>query len=226
MIGPAISDILPLAFVVMLSPIPIVAIILMLFTPRARTTGPAFVLGWVVGLALVSAVVYLIADTLDVASDSGASDSASTVKMVLGVVLVLLGVRRWRSRPGPGETEPTPKWMQALDEIGAGRAVGLGLLLSAVNPKNLLLTVAAAVSVAQAGLSAGDAALVLAVFVIVGSLAVAAAVVTYLVAGDRAEGVLTTWKVWLEHNNAAVMAVLFVVIGVVVFSKGLGPITA
>jgi threonine/homoserine/homoserine lactone efflux protein len=116
--------------------------------------------------------------------------------------------------------------MQALDEIGAGRAVGLGLLLSAVNPKNLLLTVAATVSVAQAGLSAGDAALVLAVFVIVGSLAVAAAVVTYLVAGDRAEGVLTTWKVWLEHNNAAVMAVLFVVIGVVVFSKGLGPITA
>jgi hypothetical protein len=48
-----------------------------------------------------------------------------------------------------------PKWMAAIDEVTAGRALGFGVLLSAVNPKNLALTLAAAASLAQAGLSAG-----------------------------------------------------------------------
>jgi len=35
---------------VALSPVPIIAVVLMLGTPRARVNGPAFVLGWVLGL--------------------------------------------------------------------------------------------------------------------------------------------------------------------------------
>ena len=50
--GQAIGEILPLAVGVALSPIPIIAIILMLGTPRARSNGPAFALGWLVGLTL------------------------------------------------------------------------------------------------------------------------------------------------------------------------------
>ena len=45
MIGPSIADVLPLAVRVLVSPLPITAIILMLFSPRARSNGPAFLLG-------------------------------------------------------------------------------------------------------------------------------------------------------------------------------------
>ena len=48
--GEAIGQSLPLAIGVALSPIPIIAVVLMLTTPRARANGPAFVLGWLVGL--------------------------------------------------------------------------------------------------------------------------------------------------------------------------------
>jgi threonine/homoserine/homoserine lactone efflux protein len=224
--GPAISDILPFAVVVMTSPIPIIGVILMLFSSRARTNGPMFLLGWLVGLVLVSTIVYVVADALDVGSDADASDGASTLQVVLGIVLILLALRKWRSRPAPGETEPLPKWMAAIDSVTPGRAAVLGFLFSAVNPKNLILTVGAVLSVAKAGVSTADAVTAIAVFIVIGSLGIVIPVVGYLVGGDRVRTMLDGWKVWLEHNNAAVMSVMLLVIGVVVLSKGLGPITA
>jgi hypothetical protein len=43
--------------------------------------------------------------------------------------------------------------------------------------------------------------------------------------GDRATATLDGWKSWLSANNAAVMAVLFFVFGVVLLSQGLGLLT-
>jgi len=224
--GQAISDILPLAIGVMISPVPIIAVILMLFSPRAKANGPSFLLGWVVGLSAVCAIVYAVATGLDTSSDADASDGSSTLLVVLGIVLILMARRHWAARPKEGEQPPMPKWMAAIDGVTPLKAIGLGLLLSAVNPKNLLLAVGAAAAVGQAaGLSTTDAEIALAVFVIIGSLSVAVPVVAYLLAGDRMRPTLDRWKLWLEHNNAAVMAVLLLVIGVVLLSKGLGPLT-
>jgi hypothetical protein len=224
--GPAISDILPLAVGVMVSPIPIIAVILMLFSPRARVNGPSFLLGWIVGLAVVSAIVYVIADSADVATDTDASDTSSTVKVVLGVVLVLMALRRWRSRPAPGEAAPMPKWMAAIESVTPVKAIGFGVLLSAINPKNLILTIGAAAAVAQSGVSTGDAVVTLVVFVLIGSVSIIVPVLAYLFAGERARTMLDGWKAWLQQHNAAVMTVLLLVIGVVLLAKGLGPITA
>ena len=44
--GPAIGQDLSMAVVVAISPAPIIAVIFMLVTPRARSSRPAFVLGW------------------------------------------------------------------------------------------------------------------------------------------------------------------------------------
>ena len=51
--GQAIGGSLPLAIGVALSPVAIIAVVLMLTTDRARVNGPAFVLGWLIGLAVV-----------------------------------------------------------------------------------------------------------------------------------------------------------------------------
>ena len=44
-----------------------------------------------------------------------------------------------------------PKWMATIDKFGEGKSFGLGIVLSAANPKNLALTLAAAGSIAQLG---------------------------------------------------------------------------
>lgn len=88
----AISEVLPFAVGVAISPVPIIAVILMLFSSRAKVNGPSFLLGWVLGLSIVVAIVYAVSDASDVSTDSSASDGSSTIQLVLGVLLVLLAV--------------------------------------------------------------------------------------------------------------------------------------
>ena len=154
--GQAIGGILPLAIAVDISVLSIIAVILILITPRARSNGPAFVAGWVLGLVVVGGLVLIIADAADVSGSGGPSTAAYAIKLTLGVLLLLLAVRQWRSRPGPGEQAPAPKWMAALDSFTPVKSLGLGAAMSGVNPKNLALSAAAAISIAQAGLPGGQ----------------------------------------------------------------------
>ena len=96
-----------------------------------------------------------------------------------------------------------PKWMAGVDSFTPGKAFGLAVLLAAVNPKNLLLTVGAAAGLAQLGLSTGDAVGSIVVFVIVGSLTIAVPVIYYLVGGEHAKTELDKMKSWLAVHNAA-----------------------
>jgi threonine/homoserine/homoserine lactone efflux protein len=225
-VGPAISEILPYALGIAISPIPIIGVILILFSPRARVNGPAFLFGWVLGLSLVCLVVTVFASALDVGTDSSASDGASTFKVVLGILLIVGAIRKWRSRPAPGAEVELPKWMATIDSFTPIKAIGLGVLFSGLNPKCLVFGAAAAASVAQANLSSTDTVITLAVFVVLSSLTVIVPIAYALIGGESSRTTLEGWKAWLSANNAAVMAVLFLVFGVVLVSQGLGPITA
>ena len=223
--GQGISEVLPFAVGVAIVPIPIIAVILMLFSQRARVNGPLFLLGWVTGLTVAFGVVYALSDAGDVATDSTASDIVSWGTLVLGVVLLLMAVRSWHKRPAPGVTPPMPKWMAGMDSIAPGKALGLGIVLSAANPKNLILVIGAATGLAQLGLSTGDAVVALIVFVVIGSLSVLGPVAYHFAGGEKAARTLDELKGWLAVNDAAVMAVLFLVFGAVLVSNGLAPLT-
>jgi hypothetical protein len=225
--GQGISAILTFAIGVAISPVPIIAVILMLFSQRARVNGPAFLVGWVVALAALSTVVYVVSHDGSVATSSTASDSVSWGKIVLGVALLALARRSWRKRPAPGEKATMPKWLATVGSMSPLKAFGLAALLAAVNPKNLILTAGAASGLAQVpGLSTSDAVVSLAVFVVIASLSIAGPVLYSLFGGERARTALDSAKAWLTTHNAAVMAVLFLVFGVDLIAKGLPPLTS
>ena len=219
--GAAIGDILGLAAGVAVSPLPVVAMILLLATPRGRANGSLFGVGWLAGLAVLGAVVLALAGPADASSGGQPAAWTGWLKLVLGVLALLLAVRQWRRRPAEGAEPEMPKWMAGLDRLGPGGALGLGALLSAVNPKNGGLTIAAAASIAAAGLAGGAQAVVLATFVVVGSLGVLAPLAVYLVGGKRAASTLDTWRTWAASHNAAVMAVLFLVFGFKLVGDGI-----
>jgi len=221
-VGSVIGDLLPLALGIAISPIPIIAATLMLLSPRANGTSVGFLLGWVVGIVVAVVVFTLLASVLP-EQDAGASKPiAGTIKIILGVLLLLLALRQWRSRPKPGEEPPLPKWMSAIDDMNAGRGFGLGFLLSAVNPKNLIMAVGAGVIIGTGGLTVGEDVIVILLFTVIAASSVAVPVIAYLVASARMAGPLESLRGWLVHNNATVMAVLLLVIGVVVIGKGIG----
>lgn len=217
-----VGGILPLALGIAISPIPIIAAILMLLSPKAKGTSVGFLLGWVLGI-VVAIVVFTLLGSIIPASDPDASKPiAGTIQIVLGVVLLLLALKQWRSRPKGDAEPPMPKWMAAIDQLTAVKGAGLGFLLSAVNPKNLLMAVAAGVAIGTGGLSGGEATLAIVIFTVIAACSVAVPVVAYLVASAKMAGPLESLRHWLVHNNATVMAVLLLVIGVVLIGKGIG----
>jgi len=220
--GEVIGAVLPLALGIAVSPIPIIAAILMLLSPHARTTGLGFLGGWVAGI-VVAVVLFTLLSTLIPAGDPDASKPvAGVIKVVLGLLLLVLALRQWRGRPKPGETAALPKWMSAIDSMTPVRALAIGFLLSAVNPKNLLMAVGAGVDIGGGGLTVGETSLVIVIFVLLASASVAVPVVGYLAASARMTAPLEAMRAWLGQNNAAVMTVLLLVIGFVMIGKGIG----
>jgi Sap-like sulfolipid-1-addressing protein len=181
--GAAIGDVLGLAAGVAVSPLPIVAMILLLATPRGRGRRHP--------------VRRRLAGRPDHPRRGRAGAAAGGAPVA----------RPARRGGGAGDAQVDGEAGPAATR----RALGLGALLSAVNPKNGGLTVAAAATIAGAGLAGGSQAVVLAVFVLVGSVGVLAPLVVYLVAGQGAAATLDSWRTWAAGHNAAVMAVLFLV---------------
>jgi len=211
--GEAIGQILPMAVGVALSPIPIVAVVLMLVTARARVNGLAFVLGWLVGLAVVGVIVLAIAGPTGASDEGQPAEWVDWMKLVLGGLLLLVAIRQWRSRPHEDDEVAAPKWMGAIDSFGPGKALGAGVLLAGVNPKNLLLSIAAAATIAQTGIPGSEQAIAYAVFTLIGTIGVAAPVILFFALGERSRQMLDGLKTWMSRNNAAIMAVLCLVIG-------------
>ena len=212
--GRAIGETLPLAVAVGLSPIPIIGVVLMLSTPRGARNGVAFVAGWILGLAGLGTFILLSA------SGAGAGDHGSGpgwvnfAKLALGLLLLVIAAKQWRKRPGSGEEASLPKWMDAVDHFPVRRAALLGAALAAVNPKNLILVVAGATTIAQSSASGEGQAVALAVFVAVASIGTAGPLLLHLTMRERSEHVLAAIKEWMARNNAVIMGVICVLIGV------------
>ncbi len=216
-----IGQILPFAIGVAIVPIPIIAMVLMLGTPRAQRTGPAFAIGWLAGLAIVGGVTLVIA-TGNATDDSGEPATWVTVlKLVLGVGFLFLAARTWRNRPRTGEETEMPAWMARIDTFTPVKALGAGAVLAAANPKNLALVIAAATTIAEAGLSGGQETVALVFFILIASVAVLTPLVIYVAMGDRATGILDGIKAWMAANNATIMIVLFIVLGAVLIGNAI-----
>lgn len=220
--GQVIGEFLPLAVGVAISPIPIIAVILMLFTGRARANSLAFLVGWIVGIVGALTILIGVATSQNLSTGGGPSDTAAWVELILGLLLMVGAAGQWRKRPKTGEEAHMPGWMSKIDTLKPGAALGLGIALSALNPKNLLLMAGAAVSIAKADLNSTDTVIVVVVFMLIGACTVAIPTLGYLFLGAKVQPTLDEAKAWLSANNAAVMAVLLLVIGVTLLGKGIG----
>jgi threonine/homoserine/homoserine lactone efflux protein len=221
----AITDLFPVALGIALSPFPVVAAVLVVGTPRARSNGPAFAVGWLVGLTAVTSLVVLVF--------SGADDAESSSRTIVDVLRVLAGValfagaaRKWRTRPRSGEIGPTPGWMTSIETMSTGRSLVLGLGLGGANPKNLAFALAAASTIVTFGTSTTDTVIAVAVFVVLASLSVIGPVMARLLLGDRVSAPLDAVKGFMLENNNVILMVVFVLIGAKVFGAGLSGLTA
>ncbi|WP_221586314.1 GAP family protein [Microbacterium sp. G2-8] len=220
--GPAIGQTLPLALGIAISPVPIIVAVLMLLSPKARTTSVGYLIGWILGVVIATSAFVLLAQVLPETTDAGPKPVVGVIQLLLGAGLLFLAARQWRGRPGAGDEPKLPKWMKTVDNISFGGALGLGALLAGINPKNLLLAASAGIIIGDSDLPTGEAALTIAVFTLLAACSVIIPVIGYLVASDRLAQPLDALRVWLSRENAVIMTVLLLVLGVVIIGKGIG----
>ncbi|GAA2602211.1 hypothetical protein GCM10010399_36200 [Dactylosporangium fulvum] len=225
-LGAAIGAVLPPAVGVALSPLPVVAVTRILATENALRTGLALAGGWVGGLAVATAAVVAVADSAG-AGMSRNSAAIGALFLAFGIFLLLLAASEWRRRPRPGRQPKLPDWTAAVETMQPVTAAGIGVMLSAANPKNLCLLLAAAMSIARQNPGPGQTVVAVALFVVIGSLTVAGPVVALL---TRRDGAVRAWLSslhdWFLRDHGTITFMTLLLLGTVLLGNGIATITA
>ena len=202
-----------LALAMGLSPLAVLASVLLLTVERGTVKAAAYAVGWVVATSLVGVATIAVDSWTDMAPGSTTSTASAWLDIGLGVALLVLAVRR-RARGAAGATEPS--WMRKLDSMSPLVALGFGLFMPPY-----VLAVAGANNIVQSSQSSGTSSVVLAVvvFTVVASVGVLVPL-ALAVFSSRSDEVLARWRTWLMANWPQLMVWLFVAIGVYLVAKG------
>jgi threonine/homoserine/homoserine lactone efflux protein len=211
-----LTELIPLALVVALSPFSIIPAVLVLNTPRPRPTGLAFLVGWLIGLAALTAIFVEVSNLLGDLNKP--PPWASWVRIVVGAALIVLGIYRWLMRK---QSAHTPGWMQSLGKLTPARAGAAGVALTVVNPKVLFICAAAGLAIGTAGLGSTHVWIPVVWYVAVAGSTVAIPILAYAVSGDRLGEPLRRLNEWMERQHAVLVAVILIVIGLLVLYKGI-----
>jgi threonine/homoserine/homoserine lactone efflux protein len=211
-----LTELIPLALVVALSPFSIIPAVLVLNTPRPRPTGLAFLVGWLIGLAALTAIFVEVSNLLGDLNKP--PPWASWVRIVVGAALIVLGIYRWLMRK---QSAHTPGWMQSMGKLTPARAGAAGVALTVVNPKVLFICAAAGLAIGTAGLGSTHVWIPVVWYVAVAGSTVAIPILAYAVSGDRLGEPLRRLNEWMERQHAVLVAVILIIIGLLVLYKGI-----
>lgn len=212
-----LTALIPLALVIALSPLTVIPAVLVLHTPRSRPAGVAFLVGWLAGLAGLTAIFVAMSSLLG-GLHKAPPAWASWLRIVVGAALIVFGCYRWLTRHGHADM---PKWLRSFTTMSPLRAGVTSVVLAVLRPEVLLMCAAAGLAVGSAGLGIADASVAATFFVVVAASSVAVPVLAYLGAGNRLEAALTRLKNWMEEQHGALLAAILIIIGAMVAYNGI-----
>jgi hypothetical protein len=212
-----LAELIPLALVVALSPLSIIPAVLVLHSPRPRPTGLSFLVGWILGLAVLTQIFVEVSNLLGGGLDKP-PPWASWVRIVAGAALVAVGIYKWLTRT---RAEHSPKWMSSFAKITPARAALTAIVLVVVNPKVLFMCAAAGLAIGTEGLGRSGATLGVVYYVAIAASTVALPILAYAVSGDHLERPLTRLREWMQDQHATLVAAILVVLGLLVLYKGI-----
>ena len=215
----AIGQLLPIAVAAAVSSVPITAMILVLLSPRRSESALPFLIGWVLGIAVVVSLCALGARTIPTSRGHQPDVALAIAEMLVGVALILVAVVSWRRARRQASTA-MPRWLRTIGSLGGWASFGVAFALN-LRPKGVLLALAAGLVLRGADLSLTDAMLAIAVYTIVAASTLAVPIVMTLAAPQRMEGRLINVRDWMADHHAVVSSSVLVVIGVVAVGSGL-----
>ena len=201
-------DLLLIGLAISLDPLPLSSLFVLLPSKRGVVKGAAFILGWLVSLAIVVAITVSATGNQPPRSNTAPSLAALAVKVAIGAVLVGIAIRQWQRMGRPKKPKKTPKWQASVDNMSPWYAMGLAPL---VQPWGLIA--AGAATVVQAKVSSFESALALIFFCL---LATASYLTLEILAGfrpEKSETVLTGVRTWMNTHTDQVIIIGCLVLG-------------
>ena len=215
-----IAELVPPAIGVALSPLPLIAVVLMILSPDGRGRSILFAVGRV-GAVLAVVVVMAVLSELNTRGEGG-SRIGAIIRLVLGAAFIVLGILKLRSRAKAGAEPEAPGWMQAIESMPPKRTLRIGFLISAVNPKEVIFSITAGVVIGSASVPPGQMAAATGVYVLIATVTVVTPVAAYLVFGDRTRSWLRPFQTWLVRYYAAIIAAVLFILGGVMIGNAFG----
>ncbi|MGZ4512625.1 MAG: GAP family protein [Mycobacterium sp.] len=215
--GTVLTGLVPLGLVISLSPLTVIPAVLVLQAPRPRPSGLAFLGGWLLSLAALTALAVAASGLLG-GLDKSPPRWSSWLRVVLGSVLIVYGIYRWLNRHGHAES---PAWMRSFASITPARAGITGAVLAVVRPDVALICIPAGLGIGTSGLGLVGDWVAAAFFVAIAASSVAIPILAYAAAGSRLDDTLARLKDWMDRNNAALLAAVLVLIGAMVLYHGI-----
>ena len=203
-----ILDLVLIGLAITLDPLPLTAFLIMVPSKRGVRQGAAFVFGWLVSLAIVVTVTVVATGNNPPKPSTAPSLAALAVKIALGVVLVVIGVRHIRARGRPKPPKKPPKWQEHVDNMSPWFAM---LLAPTLQP--WVLIGAGAATVVEAKLSSWESFLALFGYCILASASYLAMEIYAVVRPDQSQALLTRFRTWINNHTDQAIIVGSLIIG-------------
>jgi hypothetical protein len=218
-------DLIPLILAATLAPIFPIIVLLLLQSERGLGKAIAFVIGAVTVRLVQGALFGLVfRSAVEAESAAGLQLIAPTLLTVVGILLLVNGVKKVRKEDDGEDSEP--KWMSRLTDLTALKAAGGGALLMLVGVKQWVFTLSAlaVIEEAQPGLTAGVGLYL--IFVLATQMLVLPPIVAFAVAPQKAARPLAAAQGWLQRHNRAIMIVVSFVFGAWFLFQGVSSLLA
>jgi hypothetical protein len=216
-----VARIAVLAIGVALSPLPIVAVLIILLTKRARVGSLVFSAAWVMGNATAIALAIAFAGNINVPRVGLDLPAEGLATVLLGIGLFATAWLSRRQRWHSEDPQATPKWVEAVDGLSPMGGAVVAFSNALTSPKNLALAIAAGVTIRAATEVPTEIVASSLLYIAIASLTIVIPVAVYLVAGKRAEPILARWKQRVTSRAAVVMEIGLFVFGLGLALKGL-----
>ena len=218
--GP-IANIAPLALGVAISPLPVVAMLVLLLTKGARRNSLVTLACWILGVSFTIGIAIAFAGRLPQPRHGDDLPAEWVFAILLGIALIITAAISYfgrRDKPQGGEP---PAWLKRVDNLTPWGGAVIALSNAVTSPKNMALTLTAGLVIARAAVSPAEVAASALVFVAIATLLMAIPVVFYFVGGEHSVRILTRWKDRITLHASAFIEIVLVVIGIAMTARGI-----
>ncbi|MDP1809197.1 MAG: GAP family protein [Actinomycetota bacterium] len=147
---------------------------------------------------------------------------SGTIDVILGVLLIFFGLKRALKKPEPGpKPEPKPKAEPASAAPKFTKSMGLGIMLTIVNPTSMVAYLAAAKIIADSKVAALDQAVAMAVAGLFYSSPILLPLLLTLLSPNLSERFLAGADHVFKTYGKYIVAAILILFGLSLVSKGL-----